>query len=62
MCLRRAPEKYIAGAALDRADLVHTNGLKRTGMCTGKTQEKRRNNYNGICSPVYGFGNFMIVL
>jgi hypothetical protein len=21
MCLRRAPEKYIAGAALDRADL-----------------------------------------
>jgi hypothetical protein len=23
MCLRRAPEKYIAGAALDRADL-HT--------------------------------------
>jgi hypothetical protein len=23
MCLRRAPEKYIAGAALDRADLGH---------------------------------------
>jgi hypothetical protein len=23
MCLRRAPEKYIAGAALDRADLYH---------------------------------------
>jgi hypothetical protein len=22
MCLRRAPEKYIAGAALDRADVV----------------------------------------
>jgi hypothetical protein len=25
MCLRRAPEKYIAGAALDRAEL-HRNG------------------------------------
>jgi hypothetical protein len=25
MCLRRAPEKYIAGAALDRADLdIHS--------------------------------------
>jgi hypothetical protein len=24
MCLRRAPEKYIAGAALDRADLGHS--------------------------------------
>jgi hypothetical protein len=23
MCLRRAPEKYIAGAALDRAGLAH---------------------------------------
>jgi hypothetical protein len=23
MCLRRAPEKYIAGAALDRADLTY---------------------------------------
>jgi hypothetical protein len=23
MCLRRAPEKYIAGAALDRAALEH---------------------------------------
>jgi hypothetical protein len=23
MCLRRAPEKYIAGAALDRADVDH---------------------------------------
>jgi hypothetical protein len=25
MCLRRAPEKYIAGAALDRADIHYTN-------------------------------------
>jgi hypothetical protein len=25
MCLRRAPEKYIAGAALDRAALGHTS-------------------------------------
>jgi hypothetical protein len=24
MCLRRAPEKYIAGAALDRADVYTT--------------------------------------
>jgi hypothetical protein len=31
MCLRRAPEKYIAGAALDRAglDSVETSKLKR---------------------------------
>jgi hypothetical protein len=28
MCLRRAPEKYIAGAALDRAELRHH------GSCT----------------------------
>jgi hypothetical protein len=26
MCLWRAPEKYIAGAALDRADLTHLGG------------------------------------
>jgi hypothetical protein len=27
MCLRRAPEKYIAGAALDRADLDNVGCL-----------------------------------
>jgi hypothetical protein len=27
MCLRRAPEKYIAGAALDRADINLINEL-----------------------------------
>jgi hypothetical protein len=26
MCLRRAPEKYITGAALDRAALVYKRG------------------------------------
>jgi hypothetical protein len=32
MCLRRAPEKYIAGAALDRADLDNGDKLAlRTG-------------------------------
>jgi hypothetical protein len=31
MCLRRAPEKYIAGAALDRADVgyFHWNKCAR---------------------------------
>jgi hypothetical protein len=28
MCLRRAPEKYIAGAALDRADLDNMKSSK----------------------------------
>jgi hypothetical protein len=32
MCLRRAPEKYIAGAALDRADLS-TTPWRRMGEC-----------------------------
>jgi hypothetical protein len=43
MCLRRAPEKYIAGAALDRAALHSTNRVICSafslGLCT--TQFKR---------------------
>jgi hypothetical protein len=32
MCLRRAPEKYITGAALDRAGAKYTLMLKCVGM------------------------------
>jgi hypothetical protein len=38
MCLRRAPEKYIAGAALDRADLDHLeNWLKKWRISINET-------------------------
>jgi hypothetical protein len=37
MCLRRAPEKYIAGASLDRTGLDHrhTDGGKVVSLRTG---------------------------
>jgi hypothetical protein len=53
MCLRRAPEKYIAGAALDRAALefaqplteISTRGRSRVerGLCA--------DNLTAICEP-----------
>jgi hypothetical protein len=39
MCLRRAPEKYIAGAALDRAGL--DNGLEFGGEVVSPTYKPR---------------------
>jgi hypothetical protein len=33
MCLRRAPEKYIAGAALDRADLKNVSPPNTNRSC-----------------------------
>jgi hypothetical protein len=43
MCLRRAPEKYIAGAALDRAALHSSDGCNSivTGWYCRKEEAKR---------------------
>jgi hypothetical protein len=45
MCLRRAPEKYIAGAALDRAGLrvlatvYNSDNLWVFGLCQSKLKD-----------------------
>jgi hypothetical protein len=43
MCLRRAPEKYIAGAALDRAALDHTVNARSGGKEGCQTGEEGTN-------------------
>jgi hypothetical protein len=43
MCLRRAPEKYIAGAALDRAALDNrlTDGVRLSALRSGRALLRR---------------------
>jgi hypothetical protein len=47
MCLRRAPEKYIAGAALDRAALA-TNNLEISRNRTSKDPLRFSQKYGNI--------------
>jgi hypothetical protein len=47
MCLRRAPEKYITGAALDKAALK-SRSVSLHFLVITRNKNEKKNNYNNL--------------